>query len=426
MSAKFPSVIRCIKHSSYATLKESGRHQWREKHVPNADKKRLHLNTDLRPVSGSQQLVEAVKKRAALATENKEGVPCLEYMITANHAAFKSNGGYVDDEQFINDAIEFLEEKHGKENIIALNIQRDEKAIHLVAFVVPLISIENKKVKRSVIVGKDENGKQIREIREVAVKDSVKLSASHFVDGRAKLAKLHTEFHQKVGKKHGLDRGIERSLAENVKIKDWYSAINAKFEHPTIQPKHIEPKVINEGRFGIGREVESYEDVCKRLNAGIHKYYAPIVLAASTAKIDRQRSVELSLTLRREQQRYSALVAAFDQLDPERKEQAMQTIRDLIELQKKSEAEQESAKHQLLWTVIQNMRSADPELSDMEAYERADALWGSGTGEFEEWLAWTPPKPAEGSGGSGGGGGPAPVPKPRPGKEVDDGYDFGR
>lgn len=425
MSAKFAGVIRCIKHASYVTLEESGRHQWREKEVPNADRKRLHLNTDLRPVSGSQQLVEAVKKRASLATENKEGVPCLEYMITANHAAFKSNGGYVDDEQFINDAIDFLEEKHGKDNIVALNVQRDEKAIHLVAFVVPLITIENKKVKRSVIVGKDENGKQIREIREVAVKDCIKLSASSFVDGRAKLAKLHTEFHKKVGKKHGLDRGIERSLAENVKIKDWYSAINAKFEHPTIEPHHIEPKVINEGRFGIGREVESYEDVCKRLNAGIRKYYEPIVLAASTAKIDRQRNVELAQTLRREQQRYKQLVDAFDQLDPERKEQAMDTIRDLIELQRQSEAEQESAKHQLLWTVIQNMRSADPELSDMEAYERAEGLWGSGTGEFEEWLSWTPPKPSEPPSGGGGGSAPAPKPMPKP-EPKDDDYGFTR
>lgn len=424
MSAKFPSVIRCIKHSSYATLKESGRHQWREKKVPNADPKRLQLNTDLRPVSGSKQLVEAVKKRADLATENKEGVPCLEYMITANHAAFKANGGYVDDEQFIQDSIEFLEKKHGKDNIVALNIQRDEKAIHLVAFAVPLIEIKNKKVKRSVIVGKDNNGKQIREVREVSVKDSVKLSASHFVDGRAKLAKLHTEFHQKVGKKHGLDRGIERSLAENVKIKDWYSAINAKFEHPTIEPHHVEPKVISEGRFGIGREVESYEDVCKRLNAAIRKYYDPIVLAAKTAKIDRQRNVELSQTLRREQQRYSALVAAFEQLDPARKEQAMQTIKDLIELQKKLEAEQEHEKNQLLWTVMQNMRRADPELTDREAYERADALFGSRTREFEEWLAWTPPEPPEGS-GNGGGAGAAPPAEPRPAR-ADDDYDFTR
>lgn len=426
MSTKFPSVIRCIKHASYETLRQSGRHQWREKVVPNADPKRLHLNTDLRPVSGSQQLLEAVKKRASLATENRDGVPCLEYVITANHAAFKSNGGYVDDEQFIQDSIDFLEKKHGKDNIVALNIQRDEKAIHLVAFAVPLIEIKNKKVKRSVIVGKDNNGKQIREVRQVAVKDSIKLTASHFVDGPAKLAKLHTEFHQKVGKKHGLDRGIERSLAENVKIKDWYSAINAKFEHTTIQPKHIEPKVINEGRFGIGREVESYEAVCERLNAGIRDYYDPIVLAAKTAKIDRQRNVELAQTLRREQQRYSALVAAFEQLDPARKEQAMETIRDLIELQRQSEAEQESAKHQLLWTVIQNMRSADPELSDMEAYERADALWGTGTGEFEQWLAWTPPEPPEGTEGGGGGSGAAPAPKPAPKPKQDDDYDFGR
>ncbi len=390
MSEKFAGVIRCIKHASYASLKESGRHQWREKKVPNADPSRLHLNTDLRPVSGSQQLTEAVKKRAALATENKEGVPCLEYLITANHAAFKSNGGYVDDEQFVKDSIEYLENKHGKDNIVALNIQHDEKAIHLVAFVVPLIEIKDKKVKRSIIVGKDASGKLLREVREVAVKDSIKLSASHFVDGRKKLANLHTEFHKKVGKKHGLDRGVERSLAGNVKIKDWYTAINTDFEHPIIKPHHIEPKVINEGRFGIGREVESYEDVCERLNKGIHKYYEPIVLAAKTAKIDRQRSQELAKTLRREQQNFGEIIKAFDALPSDLKQKMLIDMQQLLEQHKHEQQQQRSAVQQLLGLAAHNMQLANPALSEEIAFEEAERLMSNADPEFDTWLSWEP------------------------------------
>ena len=95
MSAKFPSVIRCIKHSSYATLKESGRHQWREKHVPNADKKRLHLNTDLRPVSGSQQLVVAAS--IASKTNPNCGFVLMDKMEQFDLKTLKEFGKWLDE-----------------------------------------------------------------------------------------------------------------------------------------------------------------------------------------------------------------------------------------------------------------------------------------------------------------------------------------
>jgi hypothetical protein len=71
-------------------------------------------------------------------------------------------------------SVEWLEKRHGKENVIATSIHRDETTPHLIAYVVPI----------------DQKGK---------------LNARSFLGGRATLSKMQTEFHSKV-KDLGLDR----------------------------------------------------------------------------------------------------------------------------------------------------------------------------------------------------------------------------
>jgi len=94
----YACVVRTAKLSSLAAVRGSGKHTWRESETPNSDPERRELNTDLRPISSSYELVEAVSKRLALATDMaaKEPVICLEYLITANNKAFSGNGGTVD------------------------------------------------------------------------------------------------------------------------------------------------------------------------------------------------------------------------------------------------------------------------------------------------------------------------------------------
>lgn len=222
----FKTVIRIAKLSTMGNIKASGEHTWRERPTHNADAERTPLNEDWREVKSAAELVEAVQQRVAQAKQKSDhAVPCIEYLITANKDAFKEGGGEVDSTKYFADSLKWLEAKHGKENIVAVNIQRDEQAPHMVAYVVPLVDVEAKTRKRSVVVGKDSQGKQIRELREYKEAATVRLSASEFFDSRQKLRDLQTDFSRDVGQKHGLERGVEGSKATHKTIKNFYTNI---------------------------------------------------------------------------------------------------------------------------------------------------------------------------------------------------------
>lgn len=219
-----PVVLRVVKHRTTRSLEGIGRHQWREIPTPNAVVERTPLNEDWRPVHGSADLVAAVEARIADRVTEKvpdRSVLALEYVITANAQAFREGGGHVDSTAYFRDALAWLERKHGADNVVAVNIQRDEIAPHMVAFVVPVVDLEAKTRKRSVIVGTNPDGTKRRETRIEHQDAGARLSASHFVDGPAKLAAMQTEFAEQVGQKHGLKRGVERSGARHQTTREY-------------------------------------------------------------------------------------------------------------------------------------------------------------------------------------------------------------
>lgn len=234
----YPVIIRTQKLSSIASVKRSGSHTWRERETPNAIPDRTPLNTDLCSVHGSAALAEAVAARVALATEKatEKPVVAIEYLITARHEAFKENGGTVDADAYFRDAMKWLEARHGKENIVAANIQRDEKSPHLVVYAVPLVETEAKTRKRSVIVGTNPDGTKRRETREYAQPATVRLSAAHFQGKLAQLSQLQTDFAEAVGKPHGLKRGVKGSRATHQTVKTWYGQLALVDNDPRLKP----------------------------------------------------------------------------------------------------------------------------------------------------------------------------------------------
>lgn len=238
-----PVVIRTAKLSSMRGVKLSAAHTWREVDTPNADPERTPANTDLRPVHGSAAVAEAVKARLALATEKSTGdrpVLCIEYLITAKHEAFEEGGGKVNADAYLKDALAWLEARHGKDNVVAANIQRDESTPHLVVYVVPLVETEAKTRKRSVIVGANEDGTKRRETREYSQPATVRLSASHFQGTPAKLSQLQTDFAEQVGKQHGLERGIKGSKAEHKTIRQFYGELGTLASDPRLKPMNFQ------------------------------------------------------------------------------------------------------------------------------------------------------------------------------------------
>lgn len=177
-------------------------------------------------------------ERVALATEcaAKKPVLCIEYLITARRDAFKERGGEVDADAYFRDAMDWLEARHGKENVVAANIQRDETSPHLVAYIVPLVHSEEKMRRRSVITGTNPDGSKRRETREYRQPAVVRLSAAHFQGAPGQLSKLQTDFAETVGVHHGLVRGLTRSKAKHKSVRQWYSELEVLENDPRLKP----------------------------------------------------------------------------------------------------------------------------------------------------------------------------------------------
>lgn len=75
-------------------------------------------------------------------------------------------------------------------------IHRDETTPHMYAYVVPI----------------DERGK---------------LNCRAFYGEKEALSKMQTDFADKVGKQHGLERGLEGSRARHTEIRQYYARVQA-------------------------------------------------------------------------------------------------------------------------------------------------------------------------------------------------------
>src|SRR5690606_24772240 len=130
---------------------------YRTRATPNADPKRLNENRHSLPTA--EAAMEKLKARLP-EKRRKDAVLAIEYFIGCSPDAFASNEDY---KAYFVDALEWLRERHGKENVIASSLHFDETTPHMVAYVVPL----------------DESGK---------------LNAKKFLGGRQTLSSMQSDF----------------------------------------------------------------------------------------------------------------------------------------------------------------------------------------------------------------------------------------
>lgn len=200
------AIIRTKKLKSMGAVVRSGKHTFREQLTPNADPAMTPKNKVVGAASA-----EDLKARLQLRLPKKMkagSVLCIEYMITASPAAFQRHGGKLDDtgNGYFSDALKWLQQRHGRENVICAAVHLDETTPHLVAYVVPLTADH-------------------------------RLSCRDFLGGRAKLKQLQTDFHAACGKKQGLERGVEGSTAKHQEIKKFYAALSAAGVAPKLEAK---------------------------------------------------------------------------------------------------------------------------------------------------------------------------------------------
>ena len=217
-------------------------HNYRDRPTPNANPRQTPNNEHSLP---NAELVMTAIKDKIPEKRRKDAVLCVEYLITASPDWIGWNQS--DEQKYFDDAKKWLEDRHGKDNVIATTIHRDESTPHMIAYVVPLVDR--------------------------------KLNAKKFLGGREKLSKMQTDFADNVGKSVGLVRGLEGSKAEHQTIKQYYTNVNTAVK--------ISPDVVLD--VPEKRLLESKESYENRVFEVLDREISPIL--NKTASLQHQLSV---------------------------------------------------------------------------------------------------------------------------------------
>ena len=183
------AILRTAKLKSFGEIGGSLSHNYRDRPTPNANPQQTPQNEH--SLKNAESVMSAIKDKLP-EKRRKDAVLCVEYLITASPDWVSWHKS--DEQKYFDDAKRWLEDRHGKDNVIATTIHRDESTPHMIAYVVPLVD--------------------------------GKLNAKKFLGGREKLSKMQTDFADNVGKSVGLVRGLEGSKAEHQTIKQYYANVN--------------------------------------------------------------------------------------------------------------------------------------------------------------------------------------------------------
>ena len=267
------AILRTKKIKSLGALLRSAKHTFREQPTPNADQSLQSLNR-VTGVQGATQLANAFKKRLP-EVRRRDAVICIEYMITASPEAFCRHGGHLNDlgSGYFKDALRWLQERHGDENVLSAVLHLDERTPHLVAYVVPLTP-------------------------------DGRLSARDYLGGPAKMRGMQDSFYSACGVSHGLQRGIPGSKATHQAVSTFYRILSSEKLAPALTAKDYALKA-------IGYKTQAWKDA-EQVTKALAKN-GEIALSKHKRMSSRQKKLEMgernnaetAELLRQEQKRLS-------------------------------------------------------------------------------------------------------------------------
>ena len=276
------AILRVQKLKAAVSVRRSMKHAFREQDTPNADPERTLQNTHI----GAQSVAEGMQKFNARLPDKvrKNGVLAIEYLITSSPEAMQVKNRREQDAYF-SDALSWLKERHGAENVVYAGIHRDETTPHMYAYVVPL----------------DDRGK---------------LNCRHFLGGAKALSEMQSDFAENVGKVHGLERGIEGSKARHTTLKKYYAALaRSEHKHGRLNADDLQPKVLKKGL--LNDTVEEPETVAERVTEGVRHFYDPMLKEAATARLQRERADKMASLAKTKDDALRLLKPLTEGLSPE-------------------------------------------------------------------------------------------------------------
>lgn len=260
MPAHF-AILRTAKLKSFGNVGGSLSHTYRTRETTNADPDRAATNEHSH--NNPAEVMQALRDRLP-DKYRKDAVIGLEYFVGASPQWFDGKTREQQDAYF-RESIDWLEKRHGKENVVGWSIHRDETSPHLVAYVVP-------------------------------ISDRGTLNAKQWTGGAAALSKMQTDFAKNVGARNDLERGIEGSKAHHQTIKGFYAQIGQAGQQIIVSPAMTEPKVLKKNLFST--DYETPEMVARRVTGAVQNAYAPTIQKAKLAASEGRRADEMTRTAR--------------------------------------------------------------------------------------------------------------------------------
>ena len=136
------------------------------------------LYRDGKPIEADGGFSDEVKKRIEGINQRKNSVVAIEYAVGASSEFFKK--GSYNAQTFLERAVEFVAEKHGKNNVISASFHFDESNPHAHVIVVPIV--------KKTVKWKNKRGQGER--------TEDRLCARDFTGGPDKLSKLQDDYYQ--------------------------------------------------------------------------------------------------------------------------------------------------------------------------------------------------------------------------------------
>ena len=209
-------IVRVQKLKSMVSIQRSVKHSFRTQTTPNADPEKKRENNVIGLKKGAKSMSEleeqAMQKlKDRMPTKlRKNGVLCVEHLVTASPEFFDKKSREEQNEYFIK-SLQFFKKKWGEKNVIFGGIHRDETTPHMYLYVVPL----------------DEK--------------TGRLNCRKWLGERNALSKLQTDFNNEVASNFGLERGLEGSKARHQTLKKYYTKLNQiEVKNETEQPTAID------------------------------------------------------------------------------------------------------------------------------------------------------------------------------------------
>lgn len=225
------AILRTQKLKAVQAVRRSLMHAFRDMDTPNADPTKTPQNTHIGATSTETALKSFSARLNTQKHLRKNGVLAVEYLMTGSPAAMAMMNREAQDAYFT-DALTWLKNRHGEENVFYAGIHRDESTPHMYAYVVPI----------------DEKGK---------------LNCSAYLGNARALSAMQTEYADAVGSQYGLIRGIEGSKAKHERVKRHYAVINQKNEVKTSWTG----KVSREDYDEISNALNSYRQRERQMQA---------------------------------------------------------------------------------------------------------------------------------------------------------------